>query len=179
VRIGHAAAAVVLLLAALAAGAEETRVLQSEDGAAIRYTMRTFAPDAHLHDSPGDPAPTDALQAARLVTRHLAAGRVEEVSLLSNAPKARFERLRESFNGWSEDDFARAFGRYFAPENRVVGDVAIGKHRLLMWYLKDTDHLTGYFFVEVDGKLLLDDVPSETRANLRRVLEAHRAGRAP
>jgi hypothetical protein len=172
-------ASVLLLLAALAAGTEETRVLQTEEGAAIRYTLRTFAPDAHLLDPPGEPAPTDALHAARLVTRHLAAGRVEEVSLMSNAPRARFERLRESFDGWSEADFARAFGRYFAPENRVVGDVAIGKHRLLMWYLKDTDHLTGYFFVEVEGKLLLDDVPSETRANLRRVLEAHRAGRAP
>lgn len=178
-KIGFPPAAALLLLAALAAGAEETRVLQTEDGAAIRYTLRTFAPDAHLRDSPEESGPTDALGAAKRVTRHLAAGRVEEVSLLSNAPKARFERLQESFNGWSEDDFARAFGRYFAPGNRVVGDVAIGKHRLLMWYLKDTDHLTGYFFVEVDGRLLLDDVPSETRASLRRVLDAHRAGRAP
>ena len=47
-----------------------------------------------------------------------------------------------------------------------------------MWYLKDTDYLTGYFVVEVDGKFLLDDVPSETRSRLRQVLEAHRSGRA-
>jgi hypothetical protein len=152
--------------------------VEAEDGSQIRYTLTMHAPDAHRLDPNADLAPKDALSAAKLVTRHLAAGRVEEVSLLSNAPKARFERLREGFAGWSQDDFARAFGRYFAPENRIAGEAAIGPHRLLMWYLKDSDYLTGYFFVEVDGKLLLDDVPSETRTRLRRVLEAHRAGRA-
>lgn len=169
----------VLLFVAVLALAEESRILETEDGGRIRYTLLTFAPDAHRLDPSVALAPTDPLSAAKLVTQHLAAGRLEEASLLSNAPKARFERLRESFSGWSAEDFARAFGRYFAPENRIVGDAAIGKHRLLMWYLKDTDYVTGYFFVEVDGKLLLDDVPSETRANLRRVLEAHRSGRAP
>ncbi|TAN53762.1 MAG: hypothetical protein EPN19_08770 [Betaproteobacteria bacterium] len=173
-----ALAPLLWLCVALAAGGEETRVLDTEDGGQIRYTLRTHAPDAHLLDPALELAPVDALQAAKLVTRHLAAGRVEEVSLLSNAPKARFERLRESFAGWSAEDFARAFGRYFAPGNRIAGEAAIGDHRLLMWYLSDTDHLTGYFFVDVDGKLLLDDVPSETRTRLRRVLEAHRSGRA-
>ena len=169
---------VFLLVSALAA-AQETRLLESDDGSRIRYTLRTFAPDANLLETAAELAPTDPLSAAKLVTRHLAAGRLEEASLLSNAPKARFARLRESFTGWSEADFARAFGRYFAPGNRIVGDAAIGNHRLLMWYLKDTDHVTGYFFVEVDGRLLIDDVPSEARANLRRVLDAHRSGRAP
>lgn len=169
----------MLLVVASVAGAQEPRVIELEDGASIRYTLRTFAPEAHRLDAAAELAPTDALSTAKLVTQHLAAGRIEEASLLSNAPKARFEVLREGFAGWSADDFARAFGRYFAPGNRIVGDAAIGNHRLLMWYLKDTDHLTGYFFVEVDGKLLLDDVPSATRANLRHVLEAHRAGRAP
>lgn len=168
----------LLLFVALLAGGEETRVLATEGGGQIRYTLRTFAPDAHRLDPAIELAPVDPLQAAKLVTRHLAAGRVEEVSLLSNAPKARFERLRESFAGWSADDFARAFGRYFAPGNRIVGEAAIGHHRLLMWYLGDTDYVTGYFFVEVDGRLLLDDVPSEARTSLRRVLEAHRSGRA-
>ena len=168
----------LLLFVALVAGGEETRVLETADGGQIRYTLRTYAPDAHRLDPAIGLAPTDALDVAKLVTRHLAAGRVEEVSLLSTAPKARFERLRESFAGWSLDDFARAFGRYFAPGNRIVGEAAIGNHRLLMWYLSDTDYVTGYFFVEVDGKLLLDDVPSDARTRLRRVLEAHRSGRA-
>ena len=167
-----------MLFVAIVAGAEETRVLETEDGSRIRYTLRTYPAEAHRLDAAADLAPTDALNTAKLVTQHLAAGRVEEASLLSNAPKARYERLRENLAGWTEDDFARAYGRYFAPENRIVGDAAIGNHRLLMWYLKDTEYLTGYFLVEVDGKFLLDDVPSETRSKLRQVLEAHRSGRA-
>lgn len=167
------------MFAAFVALADGTRVLETEGGGRIRYTLRTFPPDAHRLDPAAELAPTDPLSAAKLVTRHLAAGRLEEASLLSNAPKARFELLRASFGGWSDADFARAFGRYFAPENRIVGNAAIGHHHLVMWYLKDSDYLTAYFFVEVDGKLLLDDVPNETRASLRRVLEAHRTGRAP
>lgn len=163
---------------AIVAGAEETRVLELEDGGRIRYTLHTFAPEAHRLDPAAELAPTDTLNTAKLVTQHLAAGRIEDASLLSNAPKARYERLRESLAGWTEADFARAYGRYFAPENRIVGDAAIGNHRLLMWHLKDTDYLTGYFLVEVDGKFLLDDLPSETRSKLRQVLEAHRSGRA-
>jgi len=170
---------VALLLCAVGARAEEeTRVLELEDGGRIRYTLHTYPAEAHRLDSAAELAPTDALNAAKLVTQHLAAGRIEEASLLSNAPKARYERLRESLAGWTETDFARAYGRYFAPQNRIVGDAAIGNHRLLMWYLKDTDYLTGYFLVEVEGKFLLDDVPSETRSKLRQVLEAHRSGRA-
>lgn len=168
----------LLLFLATVAVAQETRVLELEDGGRIRYTLSTFPADAHRLEAAAPLAPTDALSTAKLVTQHLAAGRIEEASLLSNAPKARYERLRESLADWTEVDFARAYGRYFAPENRIIGDAAIGKHRLLMWYLKDTDYLTGYFVVEVDGKFLLDDVPSETRSRLRQVLEAHRSGRA-
>lgn len=168
----------LVLFSAVVAGAEETRVLQLEDGGQVRYTLRTYPAEAHRLDPTAKLEPTDALNTAKLVTQYLAAGRIEEASLLSNAPRARFERLRESLTGWSEADFARAYGRYFAPENRIVGDAAIGKHQLVMWYLKDTDYLTGYFLVEVDGRFLLDDIPSETRSRLRQVLEAHRSGRA-
>lgn len=163
---------------AMVAWAEETRVLELEDGGRIRYTLRTYPAEAHRLDPATELAPTDALNAAKLVTQHLAAGRIEDVSLLSNAPKARYERLRESFSGWSKDDFARAFGRYFAPGNRIVGEAAIGNHRVLMWYLKNTDYITAYYFVEIEDKMLLDDAPSETRSNLRHVVEAHRSGRA-
>jgi hypothetical protein len=168
----------LLLFAALVAAAEEPRVLQLDDGVRIRYTLHTYPAEAHRVDPATELAPTDALSAAKLVTQHLAAGRLEEVSLLSNAPKARYERLRESFSGWSPEDFARAFGRYFAPENRIVGEAAIDNHRVLMWYLSDTEYVTAYYFVEVEGKLLLDDAPSETRARLRQVVEAFRANRA-
>lgn len=153
-------------------------MLDVEGGGRIEYAFRTFPAEAHRLDAAADSAPTDALSAAKLVTRHLAAGRIEEASLLSNAPRARFDRLRESLAGWTEADFERAYGRYFAPGNRIVGEAMIGRHRLLMWHLKDVDHLAAFYFVEVDGRLLLDDVPSEARAKLRRVLEAFRSGRA-
>ena len=168
----------LLLFVAIVAGAEETRVLELEDGGRIRFTLRTYPAEAHRLDPAADLAPNNTLDAAKLVTLHLAAGRIEDVSLLSNAPKARYERLRESFSGWSKDDFAAAFSRYFAPQNRIVGEAAIGDRRVLMWYLRDTDYITAYYFIEVDGKMLLDDAPSETRSKLRQVLEAHRSGRA-
>ncbi len=56
-----------------------------------------------------------------------------------------------------------------------MGEAAIGAHRLLMWHLKDTDHLTGFFLVEIEGRFLLDDQPSDARLKLRHVLEASRA----
>jgi len=168
-----------VLAAARLALAREARVLEAEDGERIEYTIRTYSADAHRLPSHGSADASDALDAARRITRLLAAGELEDVSLLSNAPKARFDRLREAFGDWTKDEFERAFGRYFNAENRILGDAAIGRHRLLMWYLKDSDHVTAYYFVDVDGRLLLDDAPSETRAKLRRVLEAYRAGRAP
>ena len=152
-------------------------MLDLEGGERIEYVLRTFPVDANRLDPAAELAPTDALSAAKLVTRYLSAGRIEEASLLSNAPKARFDRLRESLAGWSAADFEHAYGRYFLPENRIVGEAAIGNHRMLMWYLKDVDHVAAYYFVEIDGRFLLDDFPSEARAKLRRVLEAFRTGR--
>jgi len=43
--------------------------------------------------------------------------------------------------------------------------------------LKDTDYLAAFFLVEIEDRLLIDDVPNETRANLRRVLQAYRDGK--
>ncbi len=168
----------ILIACAPIARADEPRVLELENGERLEYALRTHPVDAHLLDPGAQLAPSSALGTAKLVTHYLAEGRVEEASLLSNAPKARFERLRESFEGWREGDFKRSYGRYFAPENRIVGEAAIDGHRLLMWYLKDTEYLTGFFLVEIEGKFLLDDVPNGTRSSLRRVLEAYRSGRA-
>lgn len=167
-----------LIACAPLARADEQRVIELENGDRVGYALRVHPEGAHLFDAGALLAPTSALNTAKLLTRYLAEGRIEDAALLSNAPKARFERLRESFEGWSDGDFKRTYGRYFAPENRIVGEVSIDTHRLVMWYLKDTDHLAGFFLVEIDGKTLLDDVPSDTRATLRRVLDAYRSGRA-
>lgn len=157
--------------------AQEARVLEVEGGAPIAYVLRTYAADAHRPETLLTNVPGSALDTAKLVTQLLAEGRLEEVSLLSNAPKARFARLKESFDGWTKADFERTFRRYFAPENSIVGEAVIDRHHLLMWHLKDTDYITAYYLVEVDGRMLLDDAPSETRNRLRRILEAHRAAR--
>ena len=157
--------------------ADEQRVLDLESGERVGYALRAHPADAHLLDARTDLGPSSALNTAKLVTRYLSEGRIEDASLLSNSPKARYARLRESFEGWSEADFRRAYGRYFAPENRIVGEVSIDGHRLLMWHLKDTDHLAAFFLVEIEGRLLLDDVPNQTRSSLRRVLEAYRNGK--
>jgi hypothetical protein len=60
-----------------------------------------------------------------------------------------------------------------------VAEVALGEHRLLVWDLGEAGHrLAGQYYVEVEGKFLMDDVPSEKRTQLRRVLEAYRTGKA-
>jgi len=170
-----------LLLAAPApfARADEPRVLEMENGERVNYVLRMHPADAHVLDASAAPQPRSALNTAKLVTRYLAEGRIEDASLLSNAPKARYARLRESFEGWSELDFRRAYARYFDPGNRIVGEVSIDGHRLLIWHLRDTDYLAAFFLVEIEDRLLIDDVPNATRANLRRVLEAYRAGKIP
>ena len=167
----------VLLCASAQARAQEQRTLELENGEQVRYLVRTHPADAHLFDANAVLTPDSALNTAKMVTRYLSEGRVEDASLLSNSPKARYARLRESFEGWKETDYQRAFGRYFAPDNRIVAEIAIDGHRLLIWYLKDTDHLAAFFLMDVEGRLLMDDVPNATRAHLRRVLQAYRDGK--
>ena len=169
---------VVLACAFASAAADEPRVIEFENGERVRYVLNTHPADAHLLDKTAVLQPRSALNTAKLVTQYLAEGRIEDASLLSNAPKARYARLRESFEGWAEADFRRAYGRYFDPENRIVAEVAIDGHRLLIWHLRDTDYLAAFFLVEIEGRLLIDDVPNETRASLRKVLQAYRDGKA-
>ena len=167
----------ILACASVHASAQEQRTLDLENGGRVSYALSLHPANAHLLDADVALQPPSALNTAKLVTRYLAEGRIEDASLLSNAPKARYARLRESFEGWSEADFRRAYGRYFDPENRIVGEVSIDSHRLLIWHLRDTDYLAAFFLVEIEGRLLIDDVPNETRANLRRVLQAYRDGK--
>ena len=74
-----------------------------------------------------------------------------------------------------EEEFKRVFAQYLQPHNRLVAEIAIGRRRLLIWSLADSaNHLAGQYYVESDGRFLLDDIPSDARADLRRVLLHYR-----
>lgn len=103
--------------------------------------------------------------------RHLAEGDIAEAAAHSNAPKRRYEVLRAYRDAVGEEEFKRVFSQYLAPENRLVAEVVRGRHRLLVWRLTQADgHLAGQYYVEVEGRFLLDDVPSPEREALAREL---------
>jgi hypothetical protein len=117
-------------------------------------------------------APDSARATAMRIVRHLADGNLEEAAALSNAPQRRFEVLRDYRDAVGEEEFKRVFGRYFAAENRLIAEVAHGRHRLLVWDLGEAgNRLAGQYYVEVEGRFLMDDVPSRERSELRGVLE--------
>lgn len=156
---------------------QENLTLELDGGERIAYTLRRHAPDAHLAQPGKELAPTSALDAAKLLNLHLSTGDIEEAALLSNAPRRRFEVLRDYRESVGEEEFKRVFAQYFIPENRLLGEIGIGRHRLLIWDLKSAGQLAGQFFVEVEGRYLVNDVPGEERNSLRRVLEAYRTGK--
>jgi hypothetical protein len=163
-----------------AAGAqgEEARTLELEGGGRIAYTVRMHPANAHLARPAGELAPTSALDAAKLLNLHLSSGDIEEAALLSNAPRRRFEVLRDYRESVGAEEFKRVFAQYFYPENRLLAEIAIGRHRLLVWDLKEgATRIAGQFFVEVEGRYLVDDVPNDTRTSLRWVLEGYRSGK--
>ena len=178
--------AALLCAAPLCAQTEEPRTLELEGGGKVIYTLRKHPPDAHVLRPAAALAPSSALDAAKLLNLHLSTGDIEEAALLSNAPRRRFEVLREYRESVGEDEFKRVFAQYFFPENRLVAEIAIDRHRLLIWELNpgarqaspQLSHLAGQYFVEVEGRYLIDDVPSDARTQLRWVLEAYRAGSA-
>jgi hypothetical protein len=118
---------------------------------------------------------------AQRLLKHLAAGDIEEAARLSNAPRQRYEALRDYRAEIGEEQFKQLFGRYFHPQNRLVAEYALGPRRLLIWDLGESaHHLAGQYYIEIDaGKFLMDDVPSEERSRLRRVLQDTRRGKAP
>ena len=150
------------------------------DGEILRFTLRTFAPDALAADPAADPAadlePTSALNTAKLLKRFLLAGASEEAAMLSNAPRRRFEVLREYQASVGDEGFKQVFAEYFEPGNRFAAELAMGDHSLLVWQLRGADRYAGQYYVRVDGKVLIDDVPGPVRVRLRRVLEAIRSG---
>jgi hypothetical protein len=151
--------------AALSQPQEGTLVL--ENGQSLRYELL----DASV------PEARSARRASEQLLRHLAAGRIEDAALLSTAPRRRYEELAKYAMAVGEHEFKRVFQQYLAA-GAPMAEVAIGRHRLLIWELAEAGHhLSGQYFVEVDGRFLLDDVPNETRSRLRRILEAYRSGR--
>lgn len=125
-----------------------------------------------------DPAESAQPVALRIL-KHLAAGELEAAAALSNAPQRRLEVLR-AFRARAGDERIRElFGRYLARESRIVMEAAIGRHRLLVWDLGDGGRLAGQYFLEVDGRFLMDDVPGPERAKLQQVLADERRKSAP
>lgn len=176
------------LVASLAAPAhaqdavrEHARVLERDGGAKIEYMLRLHPPGAHLPPPGAALAPVSALDTARLLNLHLSTGDLEEAAGLSNAPRRRFEVLRDYRDSVGAEEFKRVFGQYLQPDTRLVAEIVLGAHRLLIWELKDAvpgkaARLAGQYFVDIEGRTLLDDVPGETRNRLRQVLEAYRTG---
>jgi hypothetical protein len=121
-----------------------------------------------------DPAESAKASATRLLAL-LAEGDIEAAARLSNAPERRYEVLRDYRAQVGEEEFKRVYARYFEPSNRLMAEAAIGKRRLLVWQLGQAGgQLAGQFFVEVDGRFVLDDVPSPERQRLERVLRDYR-----
>ena len=173
-------AAAISFAAALHAQTEEARTLELSGGGTVAYTLRTHPADAHVARPAGKLAPVSALDAAKLLNLHLSSGNIEEAALLSNAPRRRFEVLRDYRESVGEEEFKRVFAQYFFPQNRLLAEIAIGRHSLLIWDLKDgATRIAGQYFVEIDGRYLVDDVPNDARTSLRWVLEAYREGKLP
>jgi len=175
-----ALSAALIFSAGLHAQGAGTHTLELEGGASVTYALHTHPADAHVARPKGDLSPANPLDAAKLLNLHLSAGDIEEAALLSNAPRRRFEVLRDYRESVGAEEFKRVFAQYLDPANRLLAEIAIGKHRLLVWDLKaGANGIAGQYFVEVDGRYLVDDVPNEVRNSLRSVLEAYRSGKLP
>ena len=119
--------------------------------------------------------PASARAAALEMLQHLAEGNVEAAAAMSNAPQRRLEVLRAYRDRVGEDEFRRVYSRYFAPENRLLAEIALGPRRLLVWDLGEAGHhIAGQVYVESGGRFVLDDVPSRERAELRALLKNYR-----
>jgi hypothetical protein len=182
-RLGTLFVATLIASAARGQGGE-TRTLELDGGARVSYTLHLHPAGAHLLRPAAALAPSNALDAAKLLNLHLSTGDLEEAALLSNAPRRRFEVLRDFRESVGEDEFKRVFAQYFQPENRLLAEIAIDRNRLLVWELKDagqggaaSSRIAGQYFVEVEGRYLIDDVPNDARTQLRWVLDAYRAGK--
>jgi len=157
---------VFLFLAAAAPALAEERVLDLGRGEALRYEVLNV----------GDPR--SARETAAQVLRRLAEGNIDEAAALSNSPQRRGEVLRDYLASVGDEEFKRVFAQYL--QNRIVAEIAIGPRRLIIWDLAEASHhLAGQYYVEVEGRFLMDDVPSEARSLLQRVLRSYRSPATP
>ena len=114
-----------------------------------------------------------AQPAAREMLRYLAAGDIEQAASLSNAPERRAEVLREYRQSVGDAEFRRVFADY--ASHPLVAELAIGERRLVIWDLGRG--VGGQYFVRAGDRFVIDDVPSDGRSELRRLLAAYRTGR--
>jgi hypothetical protein len=141
----------VLLLAAAAAGADERP-----------YRLL-------------GPAEASALPVAREILTHLAAGDIEQAARLSNEPNRRSEVLRDYLRAVGEAEFRRVYAEYLQPPNHLAAEIALGPRRLLIWQLDTAgERLAGQYYVESDGRFLMDDRPGPERAALQQALAERR-----
>lgn len=147
------------------------------NGEALRLSIRAFPAGANLMDPATPLEPVSALETAKLLNRHLTAGNIEEAALLSTSPRRKFEVLRDYKDSVSDEGFREVFTEYFVPENRLVAEVSMDGHSLLVWHLRTANRYAGQFYVQIAGKVYIDDMPSPTRSALRGVLDAIRAGK--
>ena len=177
------AAAALAAAPGLRAQAGEARFLEIEGQPRIEYRLQVHPANAHVLTQAAVLSPDTALNAAKLLNLHLSTGDIEEAAVLSTSPKRRFEVLQDYRQSVGEEAFKRVFAQYFDPANRLLTEVAIDRPHLLIWELRGNagapSHLAGQYFIDMEGKFLLNDVPSPARTQLRRVLEAYRAGRLP
>lgn len=140
--------------------------VELENGEVIRYQL--IAPGS----SPS------ARDTARRLLEQLARGEIEQAAKLSNAPERRAQVLRDYQASVGEPEFKRVFAEYSSAPNRIAAELAVGERHLVIWDLAGADHhLAAQYFVRSEGGFLLDDVPSEARLRLTRLLRAYRAGR--
>ena len=120
--------------------------------------------------------PESARGTSAQVLQLLAAGEIDAVARLSNAPERRGEVLRDYRASVGEAEFRRIFAEYAARP--IIAEVAIGERRLVIRDLDATpQHFAGQYFVREGNAFVIDDVPTAERAELARVLADYRAAR--
>lgn len=151
-----------LLVLVAAAGHAEERTLRMPNGSTVTYRVV-------------DAGEASAQPVAVQILTHLAAGRIDDAARLSNEPSRRTEVLRDYIAIVGEAEFRRVYAQYLQPENRLVAEIAMGPRRLLIWDLQTAGHrLAGQYYIEDDGKFLMDDRPGPERLALQQVLAEHR-----
>ena len=121
------------------------------------------------------PEEPSALPVARQILTHLAAGEIDEAARLSNEPARRTEVLRDYLRAVGEAEFRRVYAEYLQPPNHLAAEIALGPRRLLIWQLDTAgEQLAGQYYIESDGRFLMDDRPGPERTVLRQALTERR-----